>query len=315
MTTDFERELGRGSTTIGALVYWTSLKDCKLSRVLFKQGMELCGVGDAVKTPKTETLLTEACSRAARHQGRDVDPVKLELKSKGQESVYRVMMRRDVDGRARTIEEAQIAVDRYAVGATPTVKTLDGVPPDAQRDRILDDVVEWFSELQMNVFAPEVSDVLVESMEILNALSLRTGCYFVTADQMDKVRAIAAFLAANTRAKITIWDMRATPENVATARVDAYESFVDKLADLTMRVKKFTDRVSVEDATARSVNAKIREFKDLDAQVDLWADVLGDAQASLRESIENARTAILGDYLGLADDSLDADDKTDDVAA
>jgi hypothetical protein len=292
---------GKAPQTIGALVYWRNLADAKIARGILKQGFDDAGVGPAVPSPKTEKMLTDAVTRAKAGRGQEV---KIDLKAKNQKSIYRVLMRRDEAGRARYLEEATIAIDRYAANAQLETSLLPNVPADDVRDNLIEDVRDFLAEIRAYAFPNEVSDALVSAMEMVHALPLRTGVYFVPAAGVDVAKKLAAFLSRETPATLTIWEIGDTPANALTARQDARSGFLDRLDELKARIAKFTAATTVEAATGRAVSVRVGYFKQLDAEVEMWTDILGSVVDELRASIADAKTQLLGPYLGLLDDQV-----------
>lgn len=309
---DIEHALQQGTRKLGALVYWSNLTDVRIDRALFRQGFRLCGLGKAVaKDPKPEASLNQAATIATRRQGRDVEPARVELKSKGDEAIYGVLMRRDVGDRRRYIEEAQISVVRESpVEPTPFVSTDAHAAHDPQRDAIIQSVLEQYRELRQYAHTQEMSETLMRSMSVVGALSLRTGVYFVPQGALHTIRLLKTFLESNTCAQVTIWEIAATDENTATAKRDAREALTDRINELIAEVQTFTAGTSVEDVQMKSVNARVKRFKELDGRVGLWADILGDYQAELRATIAEAKQRLLGAFLGESSDTTeDADEE------
>jgi hypothetical protein len=307
---ELEQHLGKGTRTIGALVYWRHLMDAKIPRTTLEEGFTAAGLAPAVPHPKVEKMLTDAVTRARAGRGQEV---KIDLKAKGQKSVYRIMMRRDSD-RARYVEEARVAIDRYAPNAQLETELLEGVQADQTRDDVIEDIRDNLAEIRAYAFPNEISDALVSAMEHLHALPLRTGVYFVHADALTCVGELAAFIAKNTPAALTVWEMRDTAQNALTARADARASFLDRLDELKAKVAAFTAETAVEDASPRGVSTRVAYFHDLDADVGMWADVLGGAADELRKSIADAKQALLGNYLGLLDNKASDDAQNTEVA-
>jgi hypothetical protein len=303
---ELQKALASGEKRIGALVYWTNLTDVRIDRALFRQGFRLCGLGKAVaKDPKPEASLNQASAIAMRRQGRDVEPARVELKYKGTEAVYGVLMRRDVGDLRRYIEEAQISVMRDATDPAPIVATEAGAPIDPQRDAIIQSVIDQYNELRGYAHTLEMSETLMRAMALINALSLRTGVYFVPKEALHTIELLRTFLEGNTCAHMTVWEISATDRNLAQARRDAREAFTDRLSELVSEVKTFTEGTSAEDVQMKSVNARVKRFKELDGKVGLWADILGDYQAELRAAIAEAKQKLLGAYLGESEDDSD----------
>jgi hypothetical protein len=300
MQSEIVGRMGEGMRTIAALVFWRALSGARIPRVALRDGFERLGLGSAVHSPRPEKMLTEAVGRSL---GSRKGSAKAELKAKGQCSVYRILMRRDEAGRARYLEEAQVSLDRYAPGAQLQTMTLQGVPADPARDALIRAIADNLADVRANVLGGELSDALVDAMEVMSALTLRTGVYFVGADQVDRARGLAALVEGVTDASVSVWELRDTPANAATARIDARRSFLDRLDALKREVAEFAASTPVADAAPGTVATRVRHFKDLDARVGLWADILGSASDELRASIGDARQALLGPYLGLLDDT------------
>lgn len=305
---ELKEALAQGEKLLGAMVYWNNLTDVRIDRTLFRQGFRLCGLGKVVaKDPKPEASLNQAAAIATRRQGRDVEPARVELKSKATEATYGVLMRRDVADRRRYIEEAQISVVRDQPEPTPFVQTDPGAPLDPQRDEIIASVLEQFRELRGYAHTQELSETLMRAMGHIGALSMRTGVYFVPAGALHTITLLKTFLESNTTATMSVWEIRATKGNTANAKRDAREAFAERLSELVDEVKTFTAGTSVDDVQMKSINARVKRFKELDARVGLWADILGDHQLELRSAIAEAKQKLLGAYLG------DSEDDSDDI--
>lgn len=306
-TDDIAKALAHGQHKLGALVYWNGLTDVRIDRALFRQGFRIAGLGRAVqRDPRPEAVLTHAVTIAQRRQGRVDEKARVELKAKGTHSTYAVLMRRDVGDQRRYIEEARIAVPRGDSGAAattaPIVEYATAVIDD-QCQALVDAVLEQYTELAAYVGTQETSETLMRAMGHAGALSLRSGIYFVPAAALDGIRLLKTFLEQNTRAALTVWDIAATAENAGTAKRDAREAFQDRLTALVAEVTAFTAENSDPDAAnAKSVNARVRRFGDLDGRVSLWADVLGDHVAELRAAIAAAKSSLLGAYMSQVDD-------------
>ena len=314
---DVQRSLSRGHRNLGAFVYWTNLTDVRLDRALFRQGFRMCGLGKAVaKDPKPEASLNQAAMIANRRQGKDA-PASVELKHKGDEAVYCVLMRRDVADRRRYLEEATIAVERGGpTEPTPTVAVDAGVGADDSRDQIIASTLEMYAELRGYAHTQELSETLMRSMGVINAISLRTGVYFVQHDKVPTVRLLKAFLETNTCATMSVWEIRDTDDNTTEAKKNAREAFADRINELISEVKDFVSKnPNPDDVQTKSINARVKQFKDLDGRVGLWADILGDYQNELRAVIADAKQKLLGAYLGDSeDDSADADESVNEAA-
>lgn len=310
---DVQRSLSRGQRNLGAFVYWNNLTDVRIDRSMFRQGFRMCGLGKAVaKDPKPEASLNQAAMIANRRQGKDA-PASVELKHKGDEAVYCVLMRRDVADRRRYLEEATIAVERGGpTEPTPTIAIDASSPPDDARDSIIAAVIENYTELRGYAHTQEMSETLMRAMGVVNAISLRTGVYFVQYDKVPTVRLLKAFLETNTCATMSVWEIRDTDDNTTEAKKNAREAFTDRINELIAEVKDFTSRnPNPDDVQTKSINARVKQFKDLDGRVGLWADILGDYQAELRATIADAKQKLLGAYLGESDD--DSNDVVDAV--
>lgn len=299
---------------IAAQVYWQDLKGLSISRALFRQGIEAAGMGDALgAAPSAEKVLYTAATRASQRVEGDVRTKTkthyAELKDKTDaQVVYAVMARRDVGGVRAYVEEASIAIDR-ALEAPPAVVTLrPNIPADAARDALVDGIVDTYQELLVTVYSQEVSETLVRAMTtVCSALTLKSGLYLVTPDHLPGVRQLEAFMASDCGVALDVWEIGESTSNHRTAARNASGQLTAAYRELLAQVEAFTAKhaPAADDVPMRSVAVKMREFKELDGKVLLYADVLGDYAANLRDSIAKAKTAMLAS-LGLEDTDVAA---------
>lgn len=300
--------LASGNDTLGALVYWRRLEGVRIRRPAFRAGFESIGLGKAVsKDPKPEACLNQAAAIASRKQGADGNAVRIEMKSKDTHASYAVLVRRDeADGRRRYIEEALCRIERgVRTPPPPLVTTIDqgAAAHDDVRDAVIKELGARYQELLDYAMTLELSDALIAALGLLEALPLRTGVYFVPASNLDRVRALKAFIESETDVQLTVWTIARNDENAAEAQRDARNAFTDRFKALTAEVQAFVDELPKgEEPPTKSVNARVRHFRELEGQVGLYADILGDYCAELTAAIASAKTALLGSFLGAEDD-------------
>lgn len=301
--------MAQGKNKIGALVYWKGITGVRIERGIFRQGFRVAGLGRAVqRDPLPEAVLHQASMVAKRRQDRDAPKAKVELKAKGTHATYAILARRDLGDQWRYIEEARVAVERSRSGQllggypTPSVEVDPAAPADAQRDALVEEMLQNYTDLCKYAGSEELSSTLTRAMGVARGVPLRGGVYLIPAARLDQVRLLKAFLEQNTTAALTVWDIHASDENAAEAKRGAREAFKERLDELVSEVKAFADaNADPEKANAKSVNAHARHFADLDARVMLWVDVLGDHIAELRGSISQAKDSLLGRYLAEVD--------------
>jgi hypothetical protein len=306
---DVQAVLASGDRIIGALVYWRALSTVRVPRDEFRDGFRRLGLGKALgRLPKPETLLHRACSRAMASQGKKQVPVKIALKTKGTHCVYAVLVRCDdhsapEGARMRYLEDALITLDRGQPNPTPQVvlhHRAEGARTPAEfshRDRVIEQALAAYSDLRDNVFTDELSDTLMRAMGLLSAIPLRTGVYFAPAVNLVAIRELQAFVAEKTTASITGWEIGESDANRHEAQEDARQSFRHRLGVLVETCREFTDGLT-EAAGDISVAARARQFKALEAECEVFADILGDYRDDLVASIAAAhaafKTAVLG---------------------
>lgn len=293
---EFQSALAGGNRRIGALVYWRGLNGVQIERGEFRRLFEDAGVGEAVpKDPKAEKCLNIAASVASREQKRGEPVARVELKAKHTNAVYAVLMRRDIGARVQYLEEARISIPRDQPRPASVVHVEPDAPQDPARERVIANVVATYRQVLDYALTVEVSEAMVAAMEEVGSLSLRTGVYFVPESRMSIVRALKANLERHG-VHLTTWEVAATSANVAEAKHDAREAFLDQVKGVADECRAFID--SKETPNAKSVNARIKRFKDLDAKVALYSEILGDFQDEMQAAIDGARHAFMSD-LGL----------------
>jgi hypothetical protein len=298
---DLRAHLANGTKPLGALVYWNGLANVRIPRGVFRAEFERLGLGTAIgRDPKAEACLSMAASVASSSRK---GAAKVKLKEKGTHAVYAVMMRRDItlpdhDLRLRLIEEARIAIDRGQPSPTPTVITADDVAPDDDRDAVIDAVIAEYTDLLANARTEEVSEALMEAMVLLGGLTLRPGVYFVPTANLGRLHDLRVFIEAYTSIAISAWDISTTDVNAAQTVRDARATFLDKIHELAEECRTYVEAKGDDELTAKSINTRIRRFQDLDGQVELYADILGDQAKQLRTTLEAARAAFQKSVLG-----------------
>ena len=305
----FKDALSTGSSNIGALVYWRRLEGVKIERSRFRQGFEDIGLGKAVgKDPKPEACMNQAAGIASRKQGKDGRAVRIELKSKDALATYAVLVRRDTpDGRRRYIEEAHCSVVRGVRQPPPMMdKVVDlHAAPDEIRDQVIREFDARYQELLQYAMTLELSEALISALALLKAIPLRTGVYFIPEANVAQARALKAFIEGETDVQLSIWGIARNDENAAEAGRDARNTLTDRFRTILDEVQGYIDGLEGATPSTKSVNARAKHFLELEAQVELYSEILGDYQQDLSANIAQAKKALLGAYLG--DDESDAE--------
>lgn len=316
--TEARAAMASGDRPIGALVYWRKLTDVHMERGAFKTGFRNAGCGKALaKDPKPEALLNQAANAAARRQGRE-ERAKIKLKGKSTEvAVYAVLMRRDIGDLVRYVEEARVGVRRDGGNGKLIIEVEQNAPQDEARDALLANVEAIYTDLRDYVHGDEMSQTLMRAIAFLGGVSLRTGCYFLHALSLPSIELLQKFITENSTAHLACWDVKASDgdRNAKEARTEVRASMTARLEEIIAEVTTFTASiVTAEDVLPKSINARVGRFRELDGEVSLFADILGDYQEELHRSIAEAKQKLLGAYLGQQDDSLTADSSTNGVA-
>ena len=314
--TDLKHHLAGGTAPIGALVYWRGIHDVRIARAAFRAAFDAMGLGKAVgRDPKPEACLNMAAGVAVRRRDRK-STAKVQLKTKDTHAVYAVLMRRDVttgalgetlqEPRIRYIEEARVGIDRKQSNPTPQVVTASNVAQDDGRDELIADMVREYHDVMGCIRTQEASEALMLAMSLLGGLSLRPGVYFVPARSMATVVELKAFMESQSSVEIVAWDIAATDANAGEARRDARAAFLDRVKLLADECRTFTAGLGKEEASAKSINARIKRYHDLEGQTQLYADILGDYATELHSVITAARDTFKRDVLGFDDEAVAA---------
>lgn len=295
--------LAAGAKTLGTLVYWNNVADVRIGRARFRAAFDAMGLGGAVgRDPKAEACLNMAAAVASRRQRLNTPAVKIQLKEKGTHAVYAVLMRRDLAvpgeaARVRYIEEARVAIPRDQHAPTAQYVTASDVAPDDERDEVIADMISEYDDLLLNIRTAEFSKALVAAMSLLGGLSLRAGVYFVPAASMPQLNELRRFVADHTTVALTTWIIGSNDANLAQARTDARSALLDRVGTLVEECRAFAT-AKVDDLSARSINARLKRFGDLEGQATLYADILGDRVDELRQTIADAKKAFRDSVLG-----------------
>lgn len=297
-----KRSIGAGDRAIGAMVYWTALTDVRIARTLYRQGFTSCGLQDALTAdPKAEKVLNIAVGIANRRQGGADATGYAELKHKTDTEVaYQVVMRRDLSDRARYLEEARIRLDRGQHAPRPVVDVDPRAPQDESRDRLVDTIVDQYTELLAYADTQEVSKALVCAVrDVCSGLTLKAGFYLVRTEYLPQLMQLQKFMTSEMGANLEIWEIKTTDVNKAAAQRNAKESLRESLNVLLAEVEAFrTEHTDPEKVAAKSVNAQVKRFRELDGKVQLYADILGGYARDLTKAITTAKQEFVTAYCG-----------------
>jgi hypothetical protein len=310
---EYKESMSDGADLIGVMVYWTGLHDARVSRPLWRQGIRQCGLGAALSDePKPEAILNRAVGTANRRQTGDVGtktkPGYAKLKRKDDDATYAVLMRRDVGDRMGYLEEATVTIVRDAHDPEPTVATEPGVQPDDARDALVHVIVDEYTEMLQYANTQEISETLVRAVrDTCSGLMLKAGFYIVRPDHLAALTDLEKFLADSCGATLELWEIRSSSRNASTAQRNANKSIRLAFTELCDEVKTFRDEHvdDIDGTPQKSLNARVERFKDLDAKVQLYADVLGDYRDELTAAIAVAKRELLGAFIGF--DDVDAE--------
>lgn len=317
MTTrhDFKNAMADGDALIGVMVYWTELTGVRVARPLFRTGVRQCGLGAALADePKPEAVLNRAVGVGNRSTRGDVATKTkcgyAKLKRKDDDATYSLLMRRDVGDRMGYREEATISIQRDATDPAPIVEVDPTAPADPARDRLVEVIVDEYTEQLRFANTEEVSQTLVRAVrDTCSGLTLRSGLYLVHPEHVTELTALQAFLASSCGATLEVWEQRSTARNAEVAQRNASALLRGEFTDLVAEVQAFAERHTDPDEVAqKSINARVRRFKELDGRVQLYADILGDHRDELLAAIADAKHRLLGAYLG-------SEDSDDEIAA
>lgn len=292
------------SDLVGALAYWTGLDGVRLPRAEFRAEVTAVGLKDALAAiPSAEKILNRAVGAANRRQSGDVtNKTKTgyaRLKEKTDAvATYAVLMRRDVGNRMSYIEEATLSIDRTQPAPVPTVVVEHGAPADDERAELVKHIVDEYTDQLNNADTHEVSETLVRAIrDVCSGLTLRMGVYAVTPAYVEPLARLAAYLE-RVSVSLTVWEINSSSRNRANASKDARKSLRTTFDELMADVADFrAAHPKADEVAVKSVTSRVRRFKDLDAKVSLYADIVGDYAEQLRAGIDAAKRDLEACYL------------------
>lgn len=301
--TAIEGALASGDVLLGSIVFWPSLEGVKMTRAAFRQVFEDVGLGDALgRDPKPEACLNKAAAYASLatsqgfSKGRKA-PIRVEMKEKNKtHATYSVLVRdRMSDGRTRYLEEARIICERWVERPKLTVITNPKAGPNAERDRVIDAVVDRYDTLLHFALTPEMSKTLINAMRLTSSLALRTGVYFVPQANMATVEALRGLLARKAGVHVSAWSVASSGANLAEARNSAVVAMRDRLNEIKASAKELIDETPKgEGFSAKKLNARLRHLSDLENDAALYADILGQYATEVQVAVAEARKSLGG---------------------
>lgn len=295
---------GGSGKVIGGLVFWKDLSDVRVNRQTWKMAVEQVGLKAALsKDPSPERVLSGAVTvanrRAPEQAGTRNKLGYAKLKAKGDEAVYSVLMRRDQGDRMGYLEEATIALDRGAESPIPATAVEPSAPADDDRDAIIATILTEYTDALTYAFTCEVSETLVRAVrDVCSGLSLRSGVYVVHPDHIATLDAFAEYLST-IGVTFEVWTVRDDgSRNAKQASREASGSLRAAYDEMMAEVAAFrAENPPGDDVSGKSIATRVRRFKDLDAKVDLYADVVGEYAAQLRAQIAAAKADLEAAYL------------------
>jgi hypothetical protein len=221
-------------------------------------------------------------------------------------ATYAVLMQRNAADRVRYVEEARVSIRRDQPHTSPMVDVDTHAPASTARDKLVDTIVAQYTELSTYSNTQEVSQTLVRAVrDVCSGLTLKGGVYLVRPEHLASLTSLQEFIARDCDGALELWEIRETTANARTAQRNARTSLRAAFDELMTEIATFrAENTDPTKVMAKSVNAKVREFRELDAKVALYADVLGSWRDELAGSIAKAKTEFLTAYLG--DDADDA---------
>lgn len=303
LLTKTQTSLASGTTDIAVMTYWANLLKVRVQRQTLRQIFTDAGLGDAVpRDPHPDVTLHTAAGCVKPSKKR---PVRIELKSKSDTlTTYAVQISHRPDDRTGWLEQATITLDRTVPEPIPQVAVDHRAPVVNQiRDAAIAEVCAEYADLRKHAKGEEVSSMLVTATKLVNAIVCRSGLYLVPTTYAQPLYLLRDALARETPVRMTLWEIRDTPANVAEAKEDARASLIDELRDLRHQVEEFIAGLAGATTVGgfgftKSLNYHVRCFKELDGKVALYTDLLQDTATHLHVQIAAARKQLLGAYLG-----------------
>lgn len=299
-----------GSNVIGAVVMW-ALSGVRVNRDDLRAALDEVGLAKAMpKDPRPERLLGKAVE-ASRAGAKGLLFRKL---SKRNWAI--VEERENADGMLDLRHTLTIGVEEVTENAAgkdfksfrPTLDIVVGASVEAQA--LAGKVREAYWEASLYANTEDLSIVLTQAMSgtdvnaMLGAISLRQGSggvYFVPGPQVERVRKLQRLVDdLDGGSHVTVLALYGDAGNLEEAATAARSSFTAKLNDLRGELGVFVETMKEgeKEMTDAHVQTRVRRLGALQDRVEVWSGALGDVQAELQTSIEDAKTEV-GKAMGL----------------
>jgi hypothetical protein len=301
MTTaeDLKKHLAnQGAQTLGAIVTW-SLHGIRIPRKEFVEGFKLLGLSPATgRSPRPDSLARRAVT--ASKAGRKHVLIR-ELAKDETKIVWGI-----VGERIRS--ESAGAEANYTQQSRVAVNRLNGVMHLEDRDDETALAIEA-AYLEARGFAatPDLSSALIravlgtEKHPLLGGMRLAGsgGCYWVPAAHLPELRRLAAWVeSVNADSYMTLFEVTGAGANLRNAARAAQQTIRARCEEILTETRSFVAELRKGDAKAEIragvMKTRMTRFDRLRDQAGLYADVLGDMQATLEEEIAAARSEVLG---------------------
>lgn len=293
-TSDLKNHLAtQGTRVLGAIVAWT-LSGFAIPRDVFREAMEDIGLGGAVgRDPKPITLARAAIADATT--GRTKDTLIRQITKDDAKVVWGVV-RETRDRAAVEVKHAQRSrIALFPAQGTLVVDDIDCDVSKAVQDR--------FEHRKANAVTVDVSKAVVTSIVgEMSGLKIagRGGAYFVRADHIATLRKLGAFLEreGGVDTIFTVLEITGDGDNLAQAGKRAAKELTQKVREVLAESRSFVGELRAKDSEAevpeRVMDTRMRRFREIRDQADLYADLLGELSSELKSELHGARMEVLG---------------------
>jgi hypothetical protein len=142
----------------------------------------------------------------------------------------------------------------------------------------------------------------MRAYKLMNVVPLRFGggTYWLPPqhkEDMLKIEAVFNEISNTPRHSMSCYTMTDTNGNVGRVTENAQNQTRNKLNKMKEKIVEFKEKLALGKITARSFETKIKEFKDLRAEVNIFADSLkfnaGDLEKDIGKAEDEVRKMLL----------------------
>jgi hypothetical protein len=288
-----------GATTLGALVFW-SLSGVRVLRADFRAGLESIGLDAAMAADPTPKGALGKAMPAIMVGKRGV------FARKAPGGGLAIVVEQAMDGALQHVHVATASTRGGQLGIERKAPDADELLVAAGHPGLLVELEETYRTVRDYLGTVDLSEILSSAMNgsphrgLFAALSLRErtgGLYFVPAAGVPRMAQLAELIhQVAPECQISVMTITGDQANLAQAAQAARSTFAAQLAELRTELLSFGAKLEADGKQpgTHSITVRAERFRELQARVQVFRDVLGDVAAELDGQIVAVRTELLG---------------------